>query len=277
MLATNNALILMSLGIMCFYFLQANLLTGYRSNVEQVLQKYSFIQNSIINIAKPAEKFFQAAMKEILPPEQRRAQSASSVYTIDTNYIRYELPSYFADYEQLERSMLSINLCDYAYLNGGSLYNNINCSLILNGVMDQTYAETYVLFLALARNYTGVGLSQLGNVYRPGATYPVFMEICYTRRTLNNVFIYLQKAFSAKLTPFVATQNDSITGILYNAIYLLPLLLLVMGLEFRGLYNECYAVIKSFKLLPKRFLLNIRICRYLREHRLLDKLEMIPF
>jgi hypothetical protein len=109
------------------------------------------------------------------------------------------LPSYFADYEELERSMLKVRLCDYAYLNSGSLYNNINCSLILNGIMDQTYAETYVLFLALVNNYTGTGLSKLGNVYRPGATYPVFMEICYTRRTLNNMFIELQKCFSSKL------------------------------------------------------------------------------
>ena len=88
--------------------------------------------------------------------------------------------------------MLNINLCEYSYLNTGSLYKNINCSLILNGVMDKTYAETFVLFLDVVRNYSGIGLSKLGEVYRQGATYPVYMEICYTRRTLNNVFKFLQ-------------------------------------------------------------------------------------
>jgi hypothetical protein len=55
----------------------------------------------------------------------------------------------------LERKVLDYNLCEYSYLNKGALYNNINCSLILNGIMDRSLSETYSLYLDLVRNYSG--------------------------------------------------------------------------------------------------------------------------
>jgi hypothetical protein len=36
--------------------------------------------------------------------------------------------------------MLNQNICDYAYLNQGYLYQYINCSLILDGIMLRSYA-----------------------------------------------------------------------------------------------------------------------------------------
>ena len=118
--------------------------------------------------------------------------------------------------------MININLCDYSYLNSGSLYRGINCSLILNGVMDKTYAETYIMFLSLVRNYSGVGLSKLGEVYRQGATYPVYMEVCYTRRTLNNMFKSLQTTFTGLVGGYLEIQKQSITSLLWNALYIIP-------------------------------------------------------
>jgi hypothetical protein len=50
-----------------------------------------------------------------------------------------------------------------------------------------------------------------------------------------------------------------------------------MGLELKRIYNECNAIMKSFRLLPKSFLLNIKTCKYLKERELLDKMEMVPF
>jgi len=36
-------------------------------------------------------------------------------------------------------------------------------------------------------------MSKLGDLYRIGAIYPVYMEICYVRRNLNVIFTYLKE------------------------------------------------------------------------------------
>jgi len=56
---------------------------------------------------------------------------------------------------------------------------------VLNGIVTKTYPEIFSQYKALARNYTGTGISKLGEVYRFGAAYPVYMEICFLRRATN--------------------------------------------------------------------------------------------
>ena len=101
-----------------------------------------------------------------------------------------------------------MNLCEYSYLNTGTLYKGINCSLILDGVMDLNYPETYIRYIATVNTYSGVGLSQLGDQIRQAATYPVYMELCYIRRTLNNIFVYLQDEFSTDSSQGLAIFPD---------------------------------------------------------------------
>jgi hypothetical protein len=130
-------------------------------------------------------------MEELLPLSQRQPQPVAATQNIYTSCTNHALPDYFKSYRTNERKMLDTKLCDYSYLNVDPLLNSINCSLILNGVMSKTYSETYVMYLTLISNYSGIGLSQLGNVYRQGATYPVFLEICYIQRTLSSMLKYL--------------------------------------------------------------------------------------
>jgi len=58
--------------------------------------------------------------------------------------------------------------------------------------MKKSYPEVFAQYKQLVRNYTGTGISKLGNVYRVGAHYPVFLEICYVRRNLNLIFSFLK-------------------------------------------------------------------------------------
>jgi hypothetical protein len=47
----------------------------------------------------------------------------------------------------IENKMLNFNMCEYSYLNTGSLYKGINCSAILDGMMNQGFTETYTFLL----------------------------------------------------------------------------------------------------------------------------------
>lgn len=46
-------------------------------------------------------------------------------------------------------------------------------------------------------------MSKLGETYRMGAVYPVFLEIIYIRRNLNVIFTKLKTDFEAKIPGFL--------------------------------------------------------------------------
>ena len=69
--------------------------------------------------------------------------------------------------------------------------------------MKKGFVETFAIYNSLVCNYSGVELSQLGNIYRQGAVYPVFMEIAYTQRTLNNIFEFLINSFTNQVVPYL--------------------------------------------------------------------------
>ena len=85
-------------------------------------------------------------MEAILPETERRGWQKAKVLTVPTE-LTVQLPSYFDSYKEIERGMLDFNLCKYSYLNTGSLYKNINCSLILDGMLDKGFTQTYSFLL----------------------------------------------------------------------------------------------------------------------------------
>ena len=93
-------------------------------------------------------------------PSQRRYQPAPEIIDLMVSNIHQELPTYFEGYQMSERNALSRSLC--IANNTGLLYSEINCSQILNGVLTKNYAETFIIFTSLTRNFTGVGISKLG-------------------------------------------------------------------------------------------------------------------
>lgn len=71
--------------------------------------------------------------------------------------------------------MLTINLCTFSYLNTGSLYKNIDCSKIFDGVMNKGLSETYVLFDQGIKVNGGIRMKDFNTKFRPKATYPLWM------------------------------------------------------------------------------------------------------
>ena len=128
-----------------------------------------------------------------------------------------------------------------------------------------------MIFLSLVRNFSGVGLSKLGGTFRQGATYPVWMEVCYTRDTLSNLFNSLEASFVSRLDGYMKIQKESITNLLWNALYIVPILVVLLVLELKRINEECKAVIKSFKILPKSYLLKMKTSKFLRQEQILDK------
>jgi len=53
------------------------------------------------------------------------------------------------------------------------------------------------------------------------------MELCYTRRTLNNIFNYLQTLFNQQVDGFIQVENNALLGNLFKG---LLLLLFIIGL-----------------------------------------------
>lgn len=173
---------------------------------------------------------------------------------------------------------MGYNLCEYSYLNSGPLYDNINCSLIFNGIMDKSLTETNELYLSVVREYSGSAspISQLGKIFRDGAKYPVFMEICYTRRTLNNIIRYLQDKLLKYSQSYITSMNKSLADVLYYSFILFPLILIVSMLQMKQICSQCNAIVKSFRLLPMSYLLNVKITKFLKKQEILEKVEMMP-
>ena len=122
------------------------LLNNYSSNIKATLVKQQYLQDAQYSITKPAEKFYQVAMNEILPVEQRNIYSESSIVYMKTDHIINGLPSYFKNYLLLQSKVLENNLCQYDYLNQNYIYIGLNCSAMLNGVMEKTYSEVYAQY-----------------------------------------------------------------------------------------------------------------------------------
>ena len=214
-------------------------------------------------------------MEERILPSQRRPQPAPGIIDLMVSNIHQELPSYFEAYQMQESNALSRSLC-FAN-NTGLLYSEINCSQILNGVLTKNYAETFMIFTSLTRNFTGVGISKLGQTYRQGATYPVWMEVLFTRDTIGNMFQSLKDSFTNRLGGFMKVQKESIINLLWNSLFIIPMLTLLLSLQLRRTRQECRAIIKSFKILPKLYLLKMKTSKFMRQEQVLEKIEAISF
>ena len=85
-----------------------------------------------------------------------------------------------------------------------------------------------MIFTSLTRNFTGVGVSKFGETYRQGATYPVWMEVQFTRNTITNMFKSLKDSFTDRLEGFMKIQKEAIINLLWNCLYVIPLLTLLL-------------------------------------------------
>lgn len=81
--------------------------------------------------------FFQSSMEALLLAD-KAPDIKEPIFNVQTR-IHIKLPAFFDNYKNLENAMLNYNMCDYSYLNTGSLYKGINCSNILDGIMNKGF------------------------------------------------------------------------------------------------------------------------------------------
>jgi hypothetical protein len=159
--------------------------------------------------------------------------------------------------------MLNYNLCEYSYLNTGSLYKGIDCSNILDGMMNRGFTETYVFLLQTIKALRGAPLSTLGAQNRPSAHYPFFMEVCYARRTINNMIAVVQKKFASAVDGFLSSKQTSLQSAGIAGFFLLPLAAGLFWVFARRLRSDCEKAIKCFRILPRSFLMKIGVSKKL--------------
>ena len=92
-------MILFCAALFALLFWEIQLLDNYQKDTQLVINKVTFLVDSKIEILKPAEKFFQAAMEERILPSQRRPRPAAGVIDIKVSNIHHELPPYFDSYQ----------------------------------------------------------------------------------------------------------------------------------------------------------------------------------
>jgi hypothetical protein len=63
---------------------------------------------------------------------------------------------------------------------------------------------------------------------------------------------------------FIQNKNSILIGNQLKGILLVPLLLTFILMIIFGLQKESQAIIKSFKVLPKEFLLDVRITKFIK-------------
>ena len=85
----NNLVILFCLLILALFFWKKLVLEQVLSDTQQIVNKIDFLVESRISILKPAEKFFQAAMEERIPPSLRRPQPNTGVVNIKVSNLPY--------------------------------------------------------------------------------------------------------------------------------------------------------------------------------------------
>lgn len=160
--------------------------------------------------------------------------------------------------------MLNYNLCDYSYLNTGSLYKGINCSKLLDGMMNRGFTETYAFLLQTIQALRGVPLPDLGTQRRPSAQYPFFMEICHARRTINNILAVIQNRFTVSVEGFLAAKQASLQFAVATGWFtLLPLAVGLFWMFARQFKRDCEKAIKCFRILPRSFLMKIGVSKRL--------------
>lgn len=159
--------------------------------------------------------------------------------------------------------MLGYNLCDYSYLNTGSLYKGLNCSVMLDGMMNRGFTETYAFLLQSIENFRGVALPELGTQLRQSARYPFYMEVCYARRTINNMLAVVQSRFTTAIYGYLEAKQTSLHSIMMAGLVLLPLAMGVFWAFARRLWDDCQKAIKCFRILPRSFIMKISISKKL--------------
>jgi len=61
--------------------------------------------------------------------------------------------------------------------------------------------------------------------------------------------------------------------VVYSLIYYMLVVVILMALEFKILRDEAKATIRVFKMIPKEYLLKMKVTKYIKNMKILEKME----
>jgi len=61
--------------------------------------------------------------------------------------------------------------------------------------------------------------------------------------------------------------------VVYSLIYYMLVVVILMALEFKRLRDEAKATIRVFKMIPKEYLLKMKVTKYIKNMKILEKME----
>lgn len=70
-------------------------------------------------------------------------------------------------------------------------------------------------------------------------------------------------------------QTQRVIRIIYIELILLPLCIALVVLEFKRVRNQARATIRIFKMIPKDYLLKMKVTKYIKNKDILHKIELL--
>lgn len=117
--------------------------------------------------------------------------------------------------------------------------------------MEKRYTNVIPQYKSLIRNYSGGGVSKLGDTYRAGAVYPVFLEIFFMRKYIKTTIENLQFEFLKRIPGFIQHENNSILMIAILRIVAISFCVVYLLFDYRRLKIQVNTTIRAFKAIPK--------------------------
>jgi hypothetical protein len=101
------------------------------------------------------------------------------------------------------------------------------------------------------------------------------MEMCYARRTINNMLAFVQTQFASAVNGFLAAEQSAMQTAVVAGFLILPLALALMLIFARQLRADCAFAIKCFRILPRIFIMKVATCKKLQQFGVLNEIELI--
>lgn len=176
-----------------------------------------------------------------------------------------ELPSFYDDYVTRKKSMINVNLCKLPNLNMNPLFTDVKCKDILGGILNIGYAETLIMYNDMAKDFSFNDMSNFSNIKRKNASYPAFFEILYVKVCLFGILTNLQNYFIDNTHRYIKIWNDRLAYLINLGWLLLPLTIALTLLLYLKIRSRCCICLKSFFILPKDYLLEMKVTKILRQ------------
>jgi hypothetical protein len=264
--------LLFFLGFLQFFLYR---ISSFQRDFTQVISHSVRLHQARGNISYNAAYFMTSTLQEVLPETQRLTPDPPTHMYL-TSELSSLLPDYFQGYSANLTQVLNADLCKMS-LNSNNYYVGMDCEVVLGGILREGYPKTNIFFNDLTSGYSFHNMSSLGQLFRPKAIYPVFSEVLFVRRSIYNLLTSIENDFLALTENFIEQQTKGLETIVSVGWVLLPILLGVLVGTYCGLRGKCATTLKAFFILPKEYLLEMRVTKVLRQRGILNRIERLAF